>query len=86
MTFEYLQHLVLKWSHDRRIIEHYNRMLEGDLDTRQALTWYPLFPPTPYTVAFRDAGHCDAFDRGLEALRRGGEYAAIERRYATGAR
>lgn len=22
MTFEYLQHLVLKWSHDRRIIEH----------------------------------------------------------------
>lgn len=22
MTFEYLQHLILKWSHDRRIIEH----------------------------------------------------------------
>lgn len=22
MTFEYLQHLVLKWAHDRKIIEH----------------------------------------------------------------
>ncbi|QNM96200.1 substrate-binding periplasmic protein [Chitinimonas koreensis] len=66
---------------DRRIIEYFNRQVAEQVDVGQALRWYPLFPPTPYRVGFREVEPRDRFDAGLAALRRDGGYAAIERRY-----
>ncbi|HEY9103803.1 substrate-binding periplasmic protein [Chitinimonas sp.] len=67
---------------DRRIIEYFNREIGQQVDISQPLSWYELFPPTPYQVGFRTAEQRDRFDVGLETLRRSGDYAAIERKYA----
>ncbi|GAB3264202.1 substrate-binding periplasmic protein [Chitinimonas naiadis] len=67
---------------DRRIIEYFNHEMGGQVNVNQPLSWYALFPPTPYQLGFRTAEQRDRFDAGLEALRRSGEYAAIEKRYA----
>ncbi|WP_269533543.1 ABC transporter substrate-binding protein [Chitinimonas sp. BJYL2] len=67
---------------DRRIIEYFNGDVAGQVDPNQPLSWFPIFPPTHYSVAFRDAAVRERFDRALDALRKSGAYAAIERRYA----
>lgn len=67
---------------DRRIIEYFNREVSKQVDASQTLSWYELFPPTPYQLGFRSAAQRDRFDAGLEALRHSGDYAAIERKYA----
>lgn len=66
---------------DRRIIEHFNRDVANQVDTTQALTWYPLFRPTHYRVGFRNAAWRDRFDAGLAMIRNSGEYAEILKRY-----
>ena len=66
---------------DWRIIQYFNRLLPPDLVARQALTVYPLFPATPYQMAFRYQWQRDNFDRGLEMLRKSGAYREIEARY-----
>ena len=67
---------------DRRIIEYFNHEMGGQVDSNQSLSWYALFPPTPYQLGFRSVEQRDRFDAGLEALRRSGEYTAIEKKYA----
>ena len=67
---------------DPRILRYFNREVAEQVDTRQPLTLYLLFPPTPYSVGFRLPIQRERFDRGLEAIRASGEYLEIERRYA----
>jgi len=50
-------------------------------DTTQPLRFHPLFPPTDYSVAFRDEALRDSFNRGLKKLRDSGAYAKIVARY-----
>ena len=56
--------------------------MADQVDVTQALTYYPLFPSTPYSVGFRQASQRDAFNQGLKALRDSGDYLRIEQRYA----
>lgn len=67
---------------DPRILRYFNREVAEQVDTRQPLTLYALFPPTPYRVGFREARLRDRFNRGLRAIRESGEYLRIEQRYA----
>lgn len=67
---------------DRRIIEHFNREISAQADTTQALTWYSLFPPTPYRVGFVKSEWRDRFNAGLASIRKKGAYAATIKRYA----
>lgn len=67
---------------DPRVIRYFNRDVLDQVDITQPLSWYPLFPPTPYKVGFRFQIQRDQFNLGLAAIRRSGEYEEIERRYA----
>ncbi|WP_462382808.1 substrate-binding periplasmic protein [Pseudomonas sp. Marseille-QA0892] len=67
---------------DLRIHHHLNTAAQRDVDTTQSITIYPIFPPTPYRVAFRDPGLRDRFNDALAKIRANGEYDAIVRRYA----
>ncbi len=58
--------------------------VRAKVDTSQPLRYHPLFPPTEYRVAFRDAGLRDAFNRGLARLRADGQYDRIVARYSSG--
>lgn len=69
---------------DRRIFRHLMRSPEIGVDTSAALQEFALFPPTEYSVAFRDAALCTSFDRGLETIRRNGLYDQILRRWDSG--
>lgn len=67
---------------DVRILRYFNREVADQVDTRQPLTLYQLFPATGYSVGFRRSAQRDRFDQGLAAIRASGEYEEIERRYA----
>ena len=67
---------------DPRILRYFNREVADQVDTRQPLTLYLLFPPTPYSVGFRESEMRDRFNRGLQAIRESGEYLRIEQHYA----
>ena len=67
---------------DLRIFKYFNTQVADQVDVTQALTYYPLFPSTPYSVGFRQASQRDAFNQGLKALRESGDYLRIEQRYA----
>lgn len=67
---------------DPRILRYFNREVADQVDTRQPLTLYLLFPPTPYSVGFREPEMRDRFNRGLQAIRDSGEYLRIEQHYA----
>lgn len=56
--------------------------LRGKVDATQAVRIHPIFPPTEYSVAFRDAALRDSFNRGLRKLRESGGYSHIVERYA----
>jgi len=66
---------------DRRIIEYFARHPEPPLDSSQPVHVYPLFPPTPYCVAFLQPAARDAFNEGLLKIRQTGEYSRILQRY-----
>ncbi|SMC20571.1 amino acid ABC transporter substrate-binding protein, PAAT family (TC 3.A.1.3.-) [Andreprevotia lacus DSM 23236] len=68
---------------DRRIINYFMRDVPRQVDVTQPLTWYELFPPTPYQVVFAQTAQRDRFNAGLAALRQSGEYAQIEQRYSS---
>lgn len=57
--------------------------VQSKTDTSQALRFHPIFPPTDYYVAFRDAALRDSFNRGLKKLRDTGGYGRIVERYST---
>ena len=69
---------------DRNIFSWFAHAPEvaGKVDTTQAVRYHPLFPPTEYRMAFRDAVLRDSFNRGLASLRESGEYARIVARYS----
>lgn len=67
---------------DLRIHRYLNALAQRDVDTRQPITIYPIFAPTPYRVAFRDPVLRDRFNEGLAKIRANGVYDAIVRRYA----
>jgi len=67
---------------DPRIFRYLDRLVADQVDTRQALTWYPLFPPSDYQVGFLDPQLRDRFDEGLAIIRANGVYDEIQRRYA----
>lgn len=67
---------------DPKVIRYFNRDVIDQVDITQPVTWYPMFPPTPYKLGFRYQIQRDQFNRGLAAIRRSGEYAEIERKYA----
>lgn len=56
--------------------------VKAKADTNQVLRFHPIFPPTDYHVAFRDAKIRDSFNRGLKKLRDSGIYAKIVDRYS----
>lgn len=67
---------------DPRILRYLNTQVADQVDIRQPITWYFIFPPTAYSVGFRQEAQRDRFDRGLAAIRASGEYLQIEQRYA----
>lgn len=66
---------------DERIIRYFDREVADQVDVTQPLTWYELFPPTPYRVGFRLDTQRQRFDEGLYKLRESGEYEQIIQRY-----
>ncbi len=66
---------------DPRIFQYLDALVADQVDTHQALTWYPIFPPTDYQLAFHDLRWRNAFDLGLARIRENGEYLRIEREY-----
>lgn len=67
---------------DPRILRYLNTQVADQVDTSQPITWYFIFPPTAYSVGFRQDAQRQRFDRGLAAIRASGEYLRIEQRYA----
>lgn len=67
---------------DRNIFNWYRKTVAKDVDTSQKLVFHPIFPPTLYGVGFRDPALCQAYDRGLRALRTSGRYDAIVAEYS----
>tara|TARA_Y100001951_G_scaffold67635_1_gene54572 strand:+ start:31300 stop:32025 length:726 start_codon:yes stop_codon:yes gene_type:complete len=66
---------------DKRILRYFNREVADQVDVTQALSWFEMFPPTPYRVGFRLDRQRQRFDEGLRKLRESGEYQRIEQRY-----
>lgn len=66
---------------DKRILRYFNREVADQVDVTQALSWFEIFPPTPYRVGFRLDRQRQRFDEGLRKLRESGEYQRIEQRY-----
>lgn len=56
--------------------------VRAKVDTTQAVRFHPIFPPTDYHVAFRDAALRDSFNAGLKKLRENGIYGKIVARYS----
>ena len=69
---------------DRNIFNWFahDREVTSKVDATQAVRYHPIFVPTEYRMAFRDAGLRDSFNRGLAKLRESGEYARIVARYS----
>lgn len=69
---------------DRRIIQyHLKHEMAGQPGMGKPLAWHELFAPTNYRMGFRNAAQRDRFDAALATLRKRGDYAAIEQRYAS---
>lgn len=62
---------------DRRIFRFLMHSSDAGVDTSAPVTEHPIFPPTSYGVAFRDAAACAAFNNGLHQIRADGRYDAI---------
>lgn len=56
--------------------------VKAKVDTTQAVRFHPIFAPTEYHVAFRDAALRDSFNAGLKKLRENGIYGKIIARYS----
>lgn len=66
---------------ERRIFLNLMRSNEVGLDTSAPVTEHELFPPIIYGMAFQKPEHCAAFNRGLEMLKRSGDFDAILNRW-----
>lgn len=66
---------------DRLVFRYLSRQLESPIDSTQALTFHPLFPPSPRMAAFRDIAIRNGFNTGLRTIRQNGTYGAILKKY-----
>ncbi len=66
---------------DHRIFLHFKKVFETKTGKLLRFQFFPLFPPTPYRLAFRSREVRDAFDEGLAKLRQSGEYEEIITKY-----
>lgn len=66
---------------DRRIFRFLMQSPDAGVDVSPPVTEHPIFPESPYSVAFHDAGACAAFDAGLQRIRADGRYDAILQRW-----
>lgn len=62
---------------DRRIFRFLMHSSDAGLDTSAPLTEHVIFPPSDYSVAFRDAAACEAFNDGLRRIHADGRFDAI---------
>lgn len=62
---------------DRRIFRFLMHSSDAGVDTSAPLTEHVIFPPSDYSVAFRDAAACGAFNDGLRRIRADGRFDAI---------
>lgn len=61
---------------DKNIFIYYKNRAKG-VNTSGALSFHPIFPASPYRVAFRDAEVCADFNKGLTSLKQSGRYQQI---------
>jgi len=61
---------------DINIFKYFRQNIK-DMDVSQDVTFYKIFPPTPYKVAFTSKEVRDKFNEGLKAIKASGKYAAI---------
>ncbi|PTS83854.1 amino acid ABC transporter substrate-binding protein [Pseudomonas sp. HMWF032] len=67
---------------DMRILRYFNREVYTQVDVTQPLTLFPIFAANDYKLGCREWALCERFNLGLAELRKTGEYAQIEGRYA----
>lgn len=72
---------------DKRIFLYWRKkLLSGsaseDIDIKQDVQFFSIFPPSPRNLSFKDRELCDAFNRGLRSLHKNGAYDVIVQRYA----
>lgn len=67
---------------DLRIFRYFNTQVADQVDVKQPISIYPLFPAVFEQVGFRQARQRDRFNQGLKAIRASGEYLQIEQKYA----
>jgi polar amino acid transport system substrate-binding protein len=65
---------------DINIFKYFRQNIE-DMDVSPAVTFFKIFPPTAYKVAFTDETVRDKFNAGLKAIKASGKYAAIFKTY-----
>lgn len=63
--------------YNRRLVEKVDGGVGQPFDPRKPVTFTAIFPPTPYTMVFRDVGLRDDFDRCFGRLRDEGGVDAI---------
>jgi polar amino acid transport system substrate-binding protein len=68
---------------DINIFKYYREQvkLTGLQDTSAEVDVHRIFPPTPYSVAFKDPAVRDDFNNGLRGLKASGEYETIIKKY-----
>ncbi|MBF0099881.1 MAG: ABC transporter substrate-binding protein [Desulfobacterales bacterium] len=65
---------------DKNIFLYYRNFADKAL-IQKDITFHPIFKPNPYSVAFRDEKIKNAFNQGLEALKKSGRYQEIINSY-----
>ncbi len=65
---------------DKNIFLYY-KSKTTHIKTDKPLTFHPIFPPSPYRVAFRDQKVCQDFNEGLKILKETGKTKEIMARY-----
>lgn len=61
---------------DKNIFIYY-RNKAAKVDTSEAVSFHPIFPPSPYRVAFRDPSVCMEFNEGLKKIKESNRYNEI---------
>ena len=65
---------------DINIFKYFRQNIK-DMDVSQEVTFYKIFPPTAYKVAFTSKEVCEKFNQGLKAIKASGKYAEIFNTY-----
>lgn len=66
---------------ESRILNYFRKSPEIGVSTAAPVKEFPIFPPTNYTVAFRDAKLAEDFNAGLAAIKASGLYDRLIAKY-----